>query len=53
MATGGDDKAPVESLVVETVGDPMAGGDVIVGDVAVATRGSMAASDLAKEHFAM
>ena len=40
MATGGDDEAPVESLVVVTVGDTMVGGDAIVGDVVVATGGA-------------
>ena len=35
---GGDDNAPVESLVVATVGDTLAGGEVFVGDVAAATR---------------
>ena len=40
MATGGDDEAQLESLVAATVGDTMAGGHVIVGDVAVVTEGA-------------
>ena len=35
--TGGDDNAPVESLVVVTVGDTLAGGEVVVGDTVTAT----------------
>ena len=40
MATGRDDEAPEESLVVATVGDTMTGGDGVVGDVVVATGGA-------------
>ena len=40
MATRGDDKAPVESFVVVTVEDTMAGDDVIVGNAVVATGGA-------------
>ena len=36
---GGDDNAPVESLVVATVGDTLVGGEVVVGDVVAATGG--------------
>ena len=46
-------RSPVESLVVATVGDTMVRGDVIVGDAVMATGGSIMASDLAKENFAM
>ena len=36
---GGDDNALVESLFVTTAGDTLAGREVIIGDVVVATRG--------------
>ena len=39
MATGGDDKAPAESLIVATVGYTNDEGDAGVGDAAVATGG--------------
>ena len=53
MTTGGDNEAPVESLVVVIVGDMMARGDFNVGHVVVATGGSITASNLARENFAM
>ena len=40
MSTREDNKAPVESLAVATIKDTMAGGDAVVGDVAVATGGA-------------
>ena len=36
---GGEDNVPVESLVVATVGDMLARGEVVVGDVITATGG--------------